>query len=171
MTRPIFVLALLISLISSCANAQQKKSEVAAIEDIRTAFKDINSNNTYKVEKYTYEAAGCADDGRLEYYLDKQQIVKIKESGSSNDVSSTTEYYYRDGRVFFIYQLIAGGVANGELQKTEFRIYVKDGKAIRFMQGQEIIPVYSKTTNMMETAVKLLKARTTKNFKEVLCDN
>lgn len=169
MTRALLVLALLINLASNI-NAQQKTPD-AAIEEIRTAFKDINSNKTYKVEKYTYEAAGCADDGRLEYYLDKQQIVKIKESGSIGDGGWDTEYYYRDGNLIFIFESLIGGPANGPIQKSEYRVYVKDGKVIRFMDGPKIIPADNKAAEMTATAVKLLKARTTKKFAEAVCGN
>src|SRR5690242_6385768 len=99
MTSCITFLALLICF---SGTAQQKTSE-AAVEAIRAAFKEINSNKTYKVEHYSYEAAGCADDGKVDYYLDKQQIVKIKESGLIGDGSWDTEYYYRNGNLIFIF--------------------------------------------------------------------
>lgn len=121
------------------------------------------------MERYTYEIAGCVDDGSLEYYLDKQQIVKIKESGLIGDGGWDTEYYYRNGNLIFIFESLIGGPAEGKVQKSEYRIYVKDGKVIRFMDNQQIIPANNKAAEMTATAIKLLKARTTKNFKAALC--
>jgi len=167
-TRPVIFLALIICFPGACIYAQQKTSD-AAIEEIRTAFKEINSNKTYKLERYTYEIAGCVDDGSLEYYLDKQQIVKIKESGLIGDGGWDTEYYYRNGNLIFIFESLIGGPAEGKVQKSEYRIYVKDGKVIRFMDNQQIIPANNKAAEMTATAIKLLKARTTKNFKVALC--
>lgn len=79
-TRCIAFVILFITASTTCCNAQQKTPD-ADIESIRTAYKEINSKTLTK-EHYTYEAAGCAEDGVVEYYLDKQQILKIKESGS-----------------------------------------------------------------------------------------
>jgi hypothetical protein len=163
-------IALLALLISFSGTAQQKTPD-AAIEEIRAAFKEINSNKTYKKETYTYEISGCVEDGSLEYYLDKQQIVKIKESGIIGDGGWDTEYYYRNGDLIFIFESLIGGPANGPIQKSEYRVYVKDGKVIRFMNNQKIIPADNKAAEMTATAIKLLKARTTKNFKAALCDD
>ena len=168
MTKRITFLALLICFSSTYLFAQQKAPD-AAVEEIRTAFKEINSNKTYKQEHYTYEAAGCVDDGRLDYYLDKQQVVKIKETGLIGDGSWVTEYYYRNGNLIFIFESLIGGPAEGAVQKSEYRVYVKDGKVIRFMDGQKIIPADNKAADLTATAGKLLKARTTKDFKAALC--
>ena len=164
----IVFVALLITVPATCIYAQQKAAE-ADIENIRTAFKEINSKPLIK-EHYTYEAAGCADDGVVDYYLDKQQIVKIKESGSAGDGSWSTEYYYRNGDLIFIYETLIGGPANGKVEKTEYRVYVKGGRVLRFMDNQKIIPASSKAGELTETAIKLWKAHATKKFAEVLCN-
>lgn len=168
MTRPIAFLALLICLPGACIFARQKTPD-AAIEEIRTAFKEINSNKTYKMERYTYEIAGCVEDGSLEYYLDKQQIVKIKETGLIGDGGWDTEYYYRNGNLIFIFESLIVGPFNGKSEQREYRVYVKDGRVIRFMENQKILPADNKAAEMTATAIKLLKARTTKNFKAALC--
>jgi len=153
---------------ATCIFAQQKTAD-ADIETIRAAFKEINSKPFTK-ERYSYEAAGCAEDGVVEYYLDKQQIVKIKESGSIGDGSWDTEYYYRNGDCIFIYESLIGGPANGKVMKSEYRVYLKAGKVIRFMDNQKIIPADNKAGELTETAIKLLKAHTTKKFAEALCN-
>ncbi len=168
MTKPVAFLALLICLPGACLFALQKAPD-AAIEEIRTAFKEINSIKTYKKEEYKYEIAGCVESGSLEYYLDKKQIVKIKETGLIGDGGWDTEYYYRNGNLIFIFESLLGAPADGKVQKSEYRVYVKDGKVIRFMENQQIIPADNKAAEMTETAIKLLKARTTKNFKAALC--
>jgi hypothetical protein len=167
MTRPIALLALLSSLSNTCLFAQQKTPD-AAIEEIRTAFKEINSNKTCKMERYTYEIAGCVEAGSLEYYLDKQQIVKIKETGLIGDGGWDTEYYYRNGNLIFIFESLLEPPTDKVVHR-EYRVYVKDGKVIRFMENQQIIPADNKAAEMKATAIKLLKARTTKNFKAALC--
>jgi len=167
-TRYIAFVVLFITVPATCIYAQQKAAN-ADIDAIRSVFKEINSK-TFKIERYTYEAAGCAEDGVVEYYLDKQQIVKIKESGSIGDGSWDTEYYFRNGDCIFIYESLIGGPANGEVMKSEYRVYLKAGKVIRFMNDQKIIPADSKAGELTETAIRLLKAHTTKKFAEALCN-
>jgi len=168
MTKQLAFFALLL-MPGACLFAQQKSPD-AAIEEIRAAFKETNSKTLTK-EHYSYESAGCAEDGVVDCFLDKQQVVKIKESGSIGDGSWATEYYYRNGNLIFIFESLIGGPANGPIQKSEYRVYVKDGKVIRFMDGQKIIPADNKAADMTATAIKLLKARTTKKFAEALCGN
>ncbi|OQP57204.1 hypothetical protein A3860_11635 [Niastella vici] len=168
LTRCIAFIALLITVPVTCLFAQQKAAD-ADIEAIRSAYKEINSQSLTK-EHYTNEAAGCAEDGVVDYFLDKQQIVKIKESGSIGDGSWTTEYYYRNGDLIFIYETLTGGPANGKVEKSEYRVYVKSSRVIRFMNNQQIIPADSKAGELTETALKLFKAHTTKKFAEVLCN-
>ena len=86
------------------------------------------------------------------------------------DGSWTTEYYYRNGDLIFIYESLTGGPANGKAVKSEYRVYVKGGMVIRFMDNQKIIPADNKAGELTETAIKLFKAHTTKNFAEVLCN-
>jgi len=167
-TRCIVFVALLITVPVTSIFAQQKTTD-AAIEEIRSVFKEINSKSLTK-EHYTYEAPGCAEDGVVDYFLHKQQIVKVKESGSVGDGSWTTEYYYRNGDCIFIYESLIGGPANGKVQKSEYRVYIKGGRVIRFMNDQQIIPADSKAGELTETAIKLWKSHTAKNFAEVLCN-
>jgi hypothetical protein len=168
MTKHITLLVVLISCFGTCLFAQEKTTE-AAVEAIRAAFKEINSNKTYKTERFTYEIAGCVDNGSLDYYLDKQQVVKIKETGLIGDGGWDTEYYYRNGNLIFIFESLIGGPANGPIQKSEYRVYVKDGKVIRFMNGPKIIPADNKAAELTATAKKLLQVRITKDFKGALC--
>jgi hypothetical protein len=167
MTRPVTFLALLICLPVASIFAQQKTPD-SAIEAIRIAFKEINSGH-YKSEQYTYEYAGCVEFGSLEYYLDNQQIVKIKETGLIGDGGWDTEYYYRNGNLIFIFESTILGPFEGKSEKREYRVYVKDGKVIRYMEDKKIVPADNKTAEMTATAIKLLKVRTTKNFKAALC--
>jgi hypothetical protein len=147
--------------------AQQKTD--AAIEEIRAAYKDINNKMLTK-EQYHYKADGCVEDGLVEYSFNKQQIVKIMESGSIGDGSWKTEYYYRNGDLIFCYETLIGGPAIGKVQTMEHRVYLNGGKVIRYMENQKIIPADSKAGEITETGLRLLKAHTTKNFAAALCN-
>jgi hypothetical protein len=141
-----------------------------SIDNIRGIYKNINGKTLTK-EQYKYEVEGCVEDGVVEYYLDKQQIVKIVESGAIGDGSWRTEYYYQNGHVIFCFESLIGGPANGPVQKTEHRVYVKDDKVIRFMDNQKIIPADSKSAELLKTGDKIFKAHDTKDFAGAICND
>jgi len=151
-------------------NAHAQKANETDIAVIRAAFKKINSA-ALKQEQFKYEADGCVEDGVVQYFFQGKEIVKIAESGSIGDGSWKNEYYYEGGKFIFAYETIVGGPADGPETKSEYRIYVKDGKAIRYMEGQKIIPNDSRVTEALPIAAKLYKAFTAKNFAEILCSN
>lgn len=166
LTRFIALLSLMIGEPCTFIFAQQKDP---AIEEIRTVYQKINSTTLMK-ETYHYEAEGCVEDGVVEYYFDKQQIVKLIESGAIGDGSWRTEFYYRNGKLIFCFEYLTGGPAEGPEQKMEHRVYVKDGKVIRFMEGQKIIPADSAATDLVATGNKLLEAHATKDFAKAMCN-
>lgn len=75
-----------------------------------------------------------------------------------------------DGDCFFIYESLLGAPANGKAEESEYRVYLKAGKVIRFMDNQKIILANNKAAEMTQTAIKLLKAHSTKKFAEALCN-
>jgi hypothetical protein len=149
-------------------HAQQKSTETD-IADIRTAFKKINALSL-KQKQFRYESDGCVEDGIVQYYFQDNEIVKIIESGSIGDGSWKNEYYYESGKFIFSYEMIIGSSAEGEETKSEYRVYAKDGAAIRYMEDQKILPTDSRVSRKLEIAEKLLKAYITKNFAAILCE-
>jgi hypothetical protein len=169
MNRLMFTLFIAFVLPVLNVHAQQKSNETD-IAAIRAAFKKINSA-ALNLEEFKYEADGCVEDGTVQYYFKGKEIVKVVETGSIGDGSWRNEYYYEGGKFFFAYQTIVGGPAIGPETKTEYRIYVKDGKAIRYMEDQKIIPADTRVSEALPMAGKLLKAYKTKAFIETLCNN
>lgn len=151
-------------------DAQQKSIETD-IATIRAAFKKINTLSL-KQEQFRYESEGCVEDGIVQYYFQNNEIVKIIESGTIGDGSWKKEYYYGSGKFIFSYEMLVGGSAMGEETKSEYRVYAKDGTAIRYMENQKILPTDtdSRVTRTLQIAEKLLKAYTTKNFAAILCE-
>jgi len=171
MNRIFYYLVLAIGIVAVPARAQQKANTAVdqTVSSIRAQFKKINSLSLTK-EQFKYESAGCAEDGKVQYFLDKKEIVKVIESGSIGDGSWTTEYYYQAGKLIFKYDVIVGSSADGQDSKIEHRVYVNDGKVIRYMEDQKIIPADTEATKAITTAGNLLKAYTTKDFAGALCN-
>jgi len=142
------------------------ESDISAIRQI---YQNINSLNLTK-QRFTYESSGCAEDGVVTYFFDNKTIVKVTESGSIGDGSWVNEYYYKAGKIIFCFENIVGGPAIGKVTKTQYRYYIKDNHPIRVMEGTKIVPADSKATEMVETANKIYKAYTTKDFVSALCN-
>lgn len=166
MNRMITTLLLMILLPVLHVLAQQTETDIAAI---RATFKKINALSLKPVQ-FKYESEGCVEDGTVQYYLQGKEIVKIIESGSIGDGSWKNEYYYQNGKFIFSYEMIVGGPAEGAETKSEYRVYVKDAKVIRYMEGQQILTPDSRVSKTMEIAGKLPSAYTTKNFVAILCE-
>jgi len=167
------LMTLLCSLPFASISAQQKAQTPAAgqadINSIRSEFKRINGL-TLRNEKFTYEAAGCTDDGAVQYFFNGKEIVKIIETGAIGDGSWTKEYYYQSGKFIFSYEVAIGSSADGQDSKIEHRLYVKDGKILRYMEDQKEIKPDSEAERGVGVADKILKAYTTKEFAKALCE-
>lgn len=137
--------------------------------EIRAETKRINSlpltNKTFK-----WEADACANDGIINYFLNHNQIVKVVEDGSIGDGGWTTEYYYKDDKFIFSYEIFIGGPASGPEKTTEFRTYVKDDLIIRTMENKTITNPDKKVLTNSSKEYKILKAFTTKDFETALCE-
>ncbi|QXU44053.1 hypothetical protein [Pedobacter sp. D749] len=140
-----------------------------AILAIRQDVQKINSKRLKK-EHYTYESAGCTEDGVVDYYFDEKGIVKIVESGAIGDGSWVNEYYYRSGKVIFCFETIVGGPAVGKVTKTEYRFYVKDDSPLKTMEEAKTVKSDSKASESIGTANRTFKAYASKDFAGALCN-
>ena len=147
----------------------QSGANMADIGAIRQRYLAL-ANLKLSSQRFTYESSGCVEDGVVIFYFDGKEIVKIAESGSIGDGSWVNEYYYNNGKIFFALETITGGPAIGKVTTTQYRYYVKNGQPIRVMEGKKIIPTDSKATEMLQTAGKIYKAYTTKDFASAICD-
>jgi hypothetical protein len=149
--------------------AQSGKS-AADIDMIRKRYQVISSLKLTN-QRFTYESSGCVEEGVANFYFYGKEIVKITESGSIGDGSWVNEYYYDKGKFFFGLETIVGGPAIGKVTKTQYRYYVKDGRAIRIMEGAEIITFDSKAAEMIGIASRIYKAYATKKFISAICNS
>jgi hypothetical protein len=159
-------------LAQTSATKPQKTSTHPAVDAdilaIRKAFQRINALKL-NPQRFTYEKEGCVEDGKVNFYLNNKEIVKITESGSIGDGSWMNEYYYAAGKVIFCFESLIGGPAIGPVSKSQYRYYIKNGKPIRVMEGSKVIPVDSKATEILHTATEIYKAYSTKDFASAIC--
>jgi hypothetical protein len=79
---------------------EPKSSQQSATTANQMGGQAINSKGLKK-QHFTYESAGCAEDGVVDYYFDNKDIAKIVESGAIGDGSWVNEYYYQSGKIIF----------------------------------------------------------------------
>ncbi|QHS58443.1 hypothetical protein [Chitinophaga agri] len=145
---------------SITVSGQQKTSvkiptaSEADIKSIRAEFQKINTLKLAK-EEINYEGLSCAPEGRIQCFTQGQDILKIVDAGAAGDGSWTTEYYFREGKFFFSYEVIVGSSADGQDSRIEHRIYVKNGKIIRYLENQQEIPADSSADRTLAIAAEL----------------
>lgn len=164
-------IALLLIIMLPLAKVRAEQQDTtAAITAIRAAYQKINTSSLTK-EIFKYEADGCVNDGEVTYFLNPQkEIVKIIESGNIGDGSWSREFYFQSGKFFFCYEMIVGGPAAGPEMKNEYRTYVKNDQVLRYMENKKVVTPGDKSTEALTVSYKLMKAHTTKNFAEILCN-
>lgn len=135
--------------------------------DIRSEFKRINSLRL-TTKKYKFV---CDTDGTVTYYTDNGKVVKIAiDWGFIGDGSSTSEYYYKDDKLIFSYDVYIGGPAGAAETKTEDRAYVNNDKTIKYMQNQKVSTCTNCQFNESSREYKVLRAYNTNNIKSALCN-
>ncbi|PSK88113.1 hypothetical protein [Taibaiella chishuiensis] len=140
----------------------------ASIKVIRQEYNRVNALKLTR-EHFDYEKASCVEEGKVDYYLEGKTIVKITESGFIGDGGWTTTYYYKAGQPFFCLDVIEGGPAAGDHTRTERRIYIREGRAIRVLEGSKPMKDENISGEHIQRANNFYKAYTTKKFGEALC--
>ncbi|MGH1517891.1 hypothetical protein [Chryseobacterium sp. JK1] len=138
------------------------------IDDIKAEYKKINGMNL-KTKSFKYEDLECVDEGETAYFMKGNDVRKIVEKYIKGDGYTLTEYYFKEGKFIFAVEAIVGGPAMGPETKSVYRYYAKDDKAIRQIDGKQIVTPDSKFEDALKRAYQLTKARTAPNFNEAIC--
>lgn len=135
--------------------------------DIRSEFKRINSLPLI-TKKYNFV---CDTDGTITYFNDNGKVVKIVINwGFIGDGSSTSEYYFKNDKLIFTYEVYVGGPAGKAETKTEERTYVNNDKTIKYMRNQKVSACTTCQFNESSREYKTLRAYNTNNIQSAICD-
>ncbi|MCA8832134.1 hypothetical protein [Hymenobacter pini] len=108
-------------------------STESAVAAIRQEFTRINAAPLDSLKK----PFRCDTDGTVTFYSERGNVVKVVIAwGFLGDGSTTSEYYYQNGRLIFFYETYTGGSAGEPETTNDERIYVQNDKAIRFLKNQ-----------------------------------
>ncbi len=149
----------------------QVAPEATDIINIQKEYSRINQTHL-KHQTFKFESAGCVDDGEVTYMTSWDNIEKIVYTGNIGDGGWTTEFYFSvSGKLEFYFDKLIGGAAAEKTSTIEYRLYVKNDKPIRCMEGNTIVQADDKAKECIRTAYKLFKAYKSRNFSAALCDD
>ena len=141
----------------------------SAIAFIRNAYQQINGK-LLKNRVFKWEAEGCNSDGTATYYLsDKNEIVKVVETGAIGDGSWTTSYYYQNGQFIFSLQTDVGGPAVGPVDTFTVRKYAYSNKVIRVKEKDVYTTPVDSILTPASKEYKILEAYKNENFGAAFC--
>ncbi len=137
------------------------------ILDIRTEYQRINTLALAKrSQKFT-----CDVEVNTAHFFENGKLVKIDiDWGFLGDGSSTSQYYYKNGKLIFIYETYIGGPANAAATRTEFRSYIKNDTTIRYMENEKEMKCQTCTYTPQAKEYKVLDAKTAAEVRAALCD-
>ena len=134
---------------------------------IKGEFARINAAKLTK-KPYTYQ---CDELMKIDYYYEGDDVVKaVVDYGTVGDHYQKSEFYYKDGKLFFFYDFVEGGPAcEGCEMKLERRYYVKDDLVIKYMNNQTTEKCTTCSFSQKSIPYRALKAAKTKDFKTAFC--
>ena len=145
-------------------NSESPTSPIAAIR------KRVEYINTANLEKKHYEFM-CDEKMMVDYFYDNGELVKVAvDFGTVGDVYAKEGYYYDNGKLVFNYEFTEGGPAcEGCIETHEYRTYVKDNKAIKYIKDKTVEQCRTCEFSPKSRQYKVLKAKTQDEVKAALC--
>ncbi|MFT3980285.1 MAG: hypothetical protein QM687_07440 [Ferruginibacter sp.] len=140
------------------------------IQSIRSKVQGIN-NMSLLVQTFDWSSPGCAEEGKISFYLNKDSIVKIIESGFIGDGGWTKEYYYDRGKFIFSFMQNIGGPASMPVDTSEVREYVNNDTLVLLKRNSEAHTGLKQKWNSQSTEYKLLRSFKNRDYAKVLCSD
>ena len=137
------------------------------IDSIKNEVARINTANLPS-RRYDFM---CDEKAYVVYHYYGTAIAKATiDWGTVGDAYHREEFYYRNGKLIFEYDLLEGaGAYPGGDKKTERRHYVTNDKVIRYLENQEEKPCEYCDYKKSSVAYRALEAEASKDFAGVLC--
>ena len=137
------------------------------LNDIRAEFRRINAL-PLDAQKHNFH---CDTDGTITYYEYNNKVVKVMiDWGFLGDGSTKSEYYYRDGKLIFEFEIFINQPPGLPDTRMEQRIYVDGDKTIRFMRDQEVIACRKCEFTGSSREYRVLQAYKSGDINSALCN-
>jgi hypothetical protein len=137
------------------------------ILNIREAVESIN-NSELQAKHYKFM---CDELMKVDYFYKDKEIVKIViDFGTVGDVYAREDYYYKSGKLIFVYEFVEGGPAcEGCIKTDEYRTYIENNKVIRYMKNKDVSACRKCEFNSSTRHYKLLSLSSPNQIKAVMC--
>lgn len=137
------------------------------VAEIRNEFARINSLKT-TTKRYKFV---CDAEGTVDYYWENNKVVRVAiDWGFLGDYASKSEYYYKEGKFIFGYEVSVGGPGAGPETTTEHRTYVNNDKTIKAMENNKTIACITCHFGPSSLEYKIVNADNAKKVTAVLCE-
>ena len=147
--------------------AEAGPTPLTFIDSIKQEVARINTSGLPS-KRYNFM---CDEKAYIVYHYTGNDISKITiDWGTVGDAYHREEFYYRNGKLIFDYDLIEGaGAYPGGDKKLERRHYVVNDKVIKYLEDQAEKPCEHCDYKKTSTPYKALAAEASKDFKGILC--
>lgn len=135
----------------------------AQVINIRNEFSRINATASLQTDKGEFT---CDAKNVVTYFSEQNQPVKIIiDEAFVGDGKWTSEYYYHDGKVIFIYKVFNGQPPGKPDTRLEKRMYIYQDKVIKYMEDDKTLPCTSECNfNSSSLAYKIYNSKSTGNM-------
>lgn len=145
------------------------ESKVAAI---KARYKKVNESKL-KANSITWNNEKLSDcppvmAGTIIFYSLNNEVVKVVNNGGEDHGEWKEEYYFSNGKLFFIYQNNAyGGAAKPTEYKYQNRYYIDNDKVIKAIESKDKANEET-ITALIQTANRLYKTKTKEQVARIM---
>lgn len=152
------------------ADDAEVQAPAAPLTPIDSIKKEVERINTAGLPSKRHDFM-CDEKAYVVYHYDGNDIAKVTiDWGTVGDAYHREEFYYRNGRLIFDYDLLEGaGAYPGGDKKLERRHYVSNDKVIRYLEDREEKPCEYCDYKKSSVPYRALEAEASKDFTGVLC--
>lgn len=138
------------------------------IDKIRKEYRRVQTASLRKKEEnylppQNSEARAVGVSGKVTWFYDDDELVKILDEGTQDHGEWKEEFYYDKGELFFIYVNRSGGGAGEPVwERTQDRVYVHEGKVYKYLPGENFALDEFGLQRLLRKGLKIKNAKTGK---------
>lgn len=157
------------SLPPETSEVRSPHNSINPILNIQDAVKTANTINLLQ----THFEFMCDETMKVDYFSKGKEVVKISiDFGTVGDVYAKEDYYYKSGKLIFVYEFVQGGPAcEGCIKTDEYRTYIENNEVIKYLKNKDVSKCRKCVFNSNTRHYKLLSLNSAEQIKEVMCSS
>lgn len=167
----------IVSVSTSDINVIKDADTNAIIKSIQADYGHINEAVLSKKTLHWATPDSCQPpymEGDVTFFMKTGKLVKIYSEGAGEHSEWKEEFYFRDDKLFFIYQNNAyGGAANPTFFKYQNRYYIDNDAVIKKIESpQDAMPADDDVQRLIRLAYRLQGVTDSRSLAQVMaCDS